>query len=228
VAVVAVALLIAGIAGAVLVHPKKSPKTDVVAGLPPVTVTTTTVPATTTTTVSTPAGDQRLVDRANHISLAVPTSWVTESLQSSSMSQQLTAVAASNPSVKGIMALDIESLLHAQELGVFAVNVSGNQSVFSYSVASPGTETLSQVPPTAFTTSLKSAGDRNVASTPVHLAVGDAEQITSQTTFEGSTLSEVFDYFVQPGRIVFVALTTKSTSLPTSTFSQIEGTVASG
>ncbi|MGH9127355.1 MAG: hypothetical protein ACRDZ8_21950 [Acidimicrobiales bacterium] len=223
--VVAMALLVAGIA-ALLVHQKKSPRTDLIAGLPPTTVSTTTVPATTTTTVTTPPGDQRLADHANHISLAVPSSWVTESLQSSSMSRQLTDVATANPTVKGILALDIESLVHAEQLGVFAVNVGGNQSVFSYSVASPGTESLSQVPSSAFTTSLKGAGDRNVSATPVHLAVGDAEQVSAQTTFEGSTLSEVFDYFVQPGRVVLIALTAKSTQLPTTTFHQIEATVA--
>jgi hypothetical protein len=223
VAVVAVVVLAAGVVGLVQHHKKATSTTTGGGGTAP-RASATTVPPT-TTTVTTPAGDERLLDATNQVSLAVPTSWKAVPLTQSGVATQLDSLATSDPANKNLIAFDLASLVRAQ-VGVFAIDETAGETVFSYGNPSPTIDSLSQVPPAAFTDTLKRAGYRDVTANPVTLPIGPAEQVSAQTTLRGTAVSELFDYFVRAHRVVVFELSVRGTTLPKTLFSQIEATIA--
>ena len=199
--VVIVGLLSAGVAGAV-VHRHGGPGAS-----------------------KTPAGFQRVVDTNDHISVAVPAGWQEKVLSAEALAAQVRDLAAAEPQLAALSSLTSVRVRNPQ-LGLYTKDPSTQIQMLTIGFDAPGIHSVSDIPVAEVTGPLQSAGASHIATTPVHLPVGQAEQVTNQLTIETATVTESLVYFLRRGRAVELMVVAPGADPPTSLLRQIEATVS--
>jgi hypothetical protein len=200
--IVIVALVVAGVVGVRVHHPK-----------------------TTRLVAVTPVGFQRLIDTTNHLSVAVPTAWKVLPLSTGQLKSNIDALKASSPQLTPLLALAQSGLQRVQP-GLFAVDVNTRTSIFSYGVDAGTVNKLQDIPTNSITSPLTNAGARKVTATQIRLPLGAAERVTAQLLIGTVTVNEVLDYFVLNHRVVAIVLAARDAEPPPKLVSQIEGSLA--
>jgi hypothetical protein len=200
-AVIIVGLLSAGVAGAV-VHRRGS------SGAP-----------------ATPVGFQRVVDTNDRISVAVPAGWQARVLPAEALEAQVRDLAAIEPQLAGLSGLTSVRVRNPR-LGVYSKDPSTQIQMLTIGFDAPGIHSVAEIPVAEVTGPLQSAGASHIATTPVHLPVGKAEQVTNQLTIGTATVTESLVYFLRSGRAVEIVLVAPGPDPPRSLLRQIEATVS--
>lgn len=175
--------------------------------------------------VATPDGYQRLVDRADHLSLAVPGSWQVPTLTAGRLSNEIQGLKTADPQVTALADLALATLQKVQ-LGVFALDAATKTVLFTYGADDPGARTVDPASTAQLITELDKLGAKNVQATKVHLPLGTAEQVSAQVTVAAMTVSELLDVLVAHDRVVVIVLAVRAGQPPTSLLRKINSTLA--
>jgi hypothetical protein len=197
-----VVMVIAGITGVAIHHPKAA-----------------------TPAAVTPAGFQPLVDTADHLRLAVPKGWQVLPVTTGQLTSNLNALKASDPQLAPLLGLAQAGLQQVQP-GVFAIDATTRTSLFTYGVAAGGVRQVSDIPTAEITAPLTSIGAHNVTATRIRLAIGDVERVTALLTVGAVVIAQLLDYFVLHGRVVVLDLASRGAQAPTTLSHQIEESLA--
>lgn len=175
-------------------------------------------------TSSTPANFQRLVDRSDHLSLAVPSAWQVPMLSAGTLSTQIQDLKASNPQLAPLADI-LVAVLQTNRLGAFAIDPATQTSLFAYGTNDPQVKSVDQISGPTIITRLQAVGAKDVRVTTVHLSLGAAKQVSDQLTLGAITISEVVDYLPRDGRLVAIVLVAPGAQPPAALLHQVQGTL---
>ena len=199
-AVITAALLLAGVAGVVAHHSAK-------------------------TAAATPRGYRRLVDRPDHLSLAVPAGWQEPPLNAGTLSGDIQGLRTSDPQLALLYDIALSALQKFQ-VGVFAVDGATRTSLFTYGTVDPKIRNVEQISSGPIVAQLNQLGALNVGATRVRVPLGGAVQVSAELLIGGVTISELVDYLVVRNRLVVLVLSVRGTQPPRPLLHQIESTLA--
>lgn len=225
---VVIALLAAAILSLVVHHDPKTKTTNNAAATTGTTShqngTTTAPPATTTTTVATPAGYERLLDSADHITLAVPAGWEAPGVTGADLATELKSMAAKDPTLAPLLSGPLAALTQIP-LGVFAIDTATHTTLYVFGVVLPGKTSLAQVPGPGVVKQIQGNGGKFVSYTPVALPIGPAGQVSAELIVDKTTTAEAFDYFFSGGRFITMVVSTRGSKAPTTVLHEIAATL---
>lgn len=195
-----VLLLVAGVTGVVVHHRSRSAR-------------------------ATPTGYQRLIDRPDHLSLAVPASWQEPPLNAGVLSGEIQALRTTDPQLALLYDIALSALQKFQ-VGVFAVDRATGTSLFTYGTVDPKIHSVEQISPAPIVAQLNQLGARNVGATRVQVPIGGAVEVSAELLIGGVTVSELVDYLVVHDRLVVLVLSGRGTQPPRVLLHKIESTLA--
>lgn len=220
--IVAVVLLLAGIAALFVPHGAKSSTGSTTTTPTSAGVVTTSVPPTTTTLV-TPTGYQRVIDSTDRLTLALPPGWQTPA-SNVTLAAALQAAKAKNPSMAPVLNNAIGALSRIP-VGVFAYDTATKATLYTYGADVPGVTGADQIASRDVVKQVEADGGKNVQVTTVQLPIGTAGQLAATFTINKQTIAEALDYVVVRGRLISVVVSAQGTRPPLDLLRQIEPTL---